>query len=113
MKTVFLEVVKNVIFPQFFKYRLNDINVSLAWVVNVDEDLIKVNNDKNIEFFGQDLVNMAQEASRWVGKPKKHYLILEVVVLSLKSRLTFIFLFYPHPMVSTCEVKLGESFCLN
>ena len=85
--------------------------MSLAWVLGVDKNVIEVNNDKDIEFLGQDLVNVALKAGRGVGQPKRHYLVLEVAVSSLESRLPFIALFYPHPIVSTCEVELGELFC--
>ena len=85
--------------------------MSLAWVFGVDKDVIEVNNDKDIEFLGQDLINVALKAGWGVGQPKRHYLVLEVAVLSPESRLPFIALFYPHPMVSTREIELGESFC--
>ena len=87
--------------------------MSLAQVFGVDNNVIKIKNDKNIKFFGQNLVNIALEADRCIGQPKKHYLILEVAVSSLKSRFPFIALFHPHLIVSTCEVKLGELFCLT
>ena len=111
MKTTLFEVGKKAVFPEFLKNPLDGINVSLAWVLGVNEDVIEVNNDKDIEFLGQGLVNVALEAGRGVGQPKTHYLVLKVAVSSLESRLQFIALFYPHPMVSTCDVKLGESFC--
>ena len=111
MKTTLLEVSKKAVFPQFLENPLNGIDVSMAWVLSVDEDVIEVNNDEDIKFLGQDLVNVALEAGRGVGQPKRHYLVLEVAVSSPESRLPFIALFYPHPMVSTCEVELGKLFC--
>ena len=113
METTLFEVGKKAVFPQFLENPSDGIDVSLAWVLGVDEDVIEVNNDEDIEFLGQDLVNVALEAGRGVGQPKRHYLVLEVAVSSPESRLLFIALFYPHPMVSTREVKLGESFCLT
>ena len=112
METAFVEVGKKTVFPQFVKNPLNGIDVSLAWILCINEDVIKVNNDKNIKFLSQDLVNIALKAGRCVGQFKKHYLVLELAVSSLESRLPFITLFYPHPMVNTREVKLGESFYL-
>ena len=82
--------------------------MSLAWVLGIDEGVIEINNDEDIEFLSQDLVNIALEAGRCVRQPKKRYLILEVAVLCLENRFPFIALFYPHLMVSTCEVELGE-----
>ena len=112
METIFLEISKKAVFLQFFKNLSNGIDMSLAWVFGVDEDVIEVNNDKNIKFLDQDLVNIALEAGRCVRQPKNHYVILKMAVSSPESRLPFIAFFYPHLMVSTCEVKLDELFCL-
>ena len=112
MKTILLEVGQKAVFPQFLKNPSNSIDVSLTWVFVVDEDIIEINNDKNIEFLGQDLVNIALEADQCVKQPKKHYLVLEVAVSSSEDRFLFIALFYPYSMIRTHEVKLGELFCL-
>ena len=112
MEMAFFEVGKKAVFPQFLKNPLNGINVNLAWVLSVDEDVIKVNNDENIEFLGQDLVNIALEANKCIRQPKRYYLIFEIAVSSSESCFQFIALFYPYPMVSTCEIKLGKLFCL-
>ena len=67
METTFLEVGKKAVTPQFLENSSNGVDVSLALVLGVDEDVIEVNNDENIEFLGQDLVNIALEAGRCVG----------------------------------------------
>ena len=113
METASFELGKKAVFPQFLENQLNGVDVSLVWVLGVDKDVIKVNNDEDIKFLGHDFLNIALEVGRCVGQSKKHYLVLEVAVSSLKSRLIFIALFYPYPMVSTREVKLGKSFCLT
>ena len=59
--------------------------MSLPWVFCVDENVIEINNDKDIKFFGQDLVNIALEAGQCIGQLKKHYLVLEVAVSSPES----------------------------
>ena len=66
MEMAFLEVGKKAVFPQFLKNPLNGIDMSLAWVLNVDENVIGVINDKDIKFLGQDLINIALEAGRCV-----------------------------------------------
>ena len=83
----------------------------MAWVLGIDENVIEVNNDKNIEFFGQDLVNISLEAGWCVKQPKRHDLVLEMAVSSPKSCFPFIALFYPYSIIITCEIKLGKSFC--
>ena len=79
----------------------------------INNNIIKINNDKNIELFSHNLVNITLKASQCIEKPKMHYLILKMVILSLKSRFLFIALFNPPPMVYTCEIKLNKSFGLN
>ena len=111
METAFFEVGKKTVFPQFLKNRSNGIDMSLAWIFGIGENVIKVNNDKDIEFLGQDLVNIALEAGQCVRQPKRYYLVFEVAVSSLERRFLFIAFFYPHPMINTCEFKLGEMFC--
>ena len=78
METTLLEVGKKAVFPQFLENPSNGIDVSLAGVLGVDENVIEVNNDKDIKFLGQDLVNVALEAGWGVGEPKRHYLVLEM-----------------------------------
>ena len=66
MKTTLLKVGKKAVFSQFLKNLSNYINVSLAWVFNVDKYAIEVNNNEDIEFLGQDLVNIALKAGQYV-----------------------------------------------
>ena len=113
METTLLEVGKKAVFPQFLENPLDGIDVSLTRILGVYGNVIKVNNDEDIEFLGQDHVNVALEAGRGVGQRKRHYLVLEVAILSPESRFSFIAFFYPHPIVSTREVELSELFCLT
>ena len=40
MKLALFEVSKKVIFPQFFNNLSNSIDVSLAWIVGIDKNII-------------------------------------------------------------------------
>ena len=62
MKTTLFEVGKKTVFPQFVQYLADNIDVSLACILDVDQNVIKVNNHKNIKFFGQDLIDVTLEA---------------------------------------------------
>ena len=108
METAFFEVGKKAVFLQLLENPLNGINITLALVLGIDEDVIEVNNDKDIKFLGQDFVNLALKADRCVWQLKKYYLVLEVAVSSLESYFPFIALFSPHLMVSTHKIKLDE-----
>ena len=66
METTFLEIGKKTVCPQFLGNLLNGVNVSLAWVLGIDEDDIEINNNKDIKFLDTDLVNIALEAGRCV-----------------------------------------------
>ena len=113
MKLALFKVGKKAIFPKFFENPSNDINMGLAWILAIDEDIISINNNKNIKLLGQDLIDITLKTGQCVEEPKKYYLVLKVAIFSLKDRFPFIALFYPHLMVSTCEIKLGELFGLT
>lgn len=46
-------------FPQFFKNPFNSIDTAWTWSLYVNDDVIQVDNNKNIEFFGKNLVDVA------------------------------------------------------
>ena len=50
-------------FLQFFKNPSNNINVGLAWIFGINKDVIQINNDKDIEFSGWDLDDIAIKTS--------------------------------------------------
>ena len=61
MKLTLFEISKWVMFLQFFENLLNVINVDLMKVLGIDKDIIKINNDKNIELLGQNFINIILE----------------------------------------------------
>ena len=68
MEMAFLEVDKKAVFPQFFENPSNGINVSLAWVFGVDEDVIEVNYRVYVQYFLQHIVHEILERCRGVGE---------------------------------------------
>ena len=113
MKFTFFKVGKKADFPQFFKNSSNGINVGLAEVFKIDKDIIGINGNKNIKYLSQDFNDITLESVCCIKKPKRHYLILEVVVSSSDSHFLFITFFYLYLMVSIPEIYLKELFCLN
>ncbi len=67
---------------------------------NVDKDVIKINNNKDIEFFCQEFFDIALEGGQYIGQSKKYYLLLKVAITGLKNHLLFIIFFNPHLMIS-------------
>ena len=110
IKLTLFEVSKKAVFLQFFEIWLNDMDTRLTWFFGIDKNIIYINNDKNIKILKQDLINIILKTGQSVRELKRHYLVLKVTVLSLKSLFQFIAFFYHHLMVSTCEIKLDELF---
>ena len=48
---------------EFFKNLLNNIDVSLICIFSINHNVIQINNSKNIEFFGQNLINIILKTS--------------------------------------------------
>ena len=88
------------------------LNVTFAFIFAVDKDIIQIHNDKNIEFFHENLIDVGLEYCQSNGQSKKHYLIFEVAVSGLESSLPLIFFANFHPVIGTSEVKLGKPPCL-
>ena len=113
VKTACLKIGKWAVLPQFFKNLSNNIDVALRLVLGIDENIISINDDKNIKLFGQDLIDITLKAGQYVEEPKMHYLVLEVAISSPEGRFLFIVLVYPHPMISTSEIDLDKLFSLT
>ena len=50
-------------FFQFIQHPADSIDASLACILGIDQDIIQVNNYKNVKFFCQDLIDVTLEAS--------------------------------------------------
>ena len=67
MKPTFFQIGEKAILSQKVQDPLNGLHVALAFILSVNQDVIQVDNNENIEFFGQNLVDVALEAGRGVG----------------------------------------------
>ena len=66
MKTTLFEFGKKAKSPQFFENSLNGIDVSLAYILSIHQDVIQIDNQKNVSFFGQDFINIILETGQYV-----------------------------------------------
>ncbi len=80
-----------------------------AFVLDVDEDIIKIHYNKNVELLCQDLVDVALECGWCVGQSKKHHLVLEMAIAGLEGRLSFVSFLNPYSMVGIGQIELGET----
>ena len=64
MKPILLQVEKHAIFPQKIQHLVYGLHKTLTLIFGIYKDVIQIYNDKNIELFGQNLVNIGTEAGR-------------------------------------------------
>lgn len=81
----------------------------LALIFNINQNVVKVHNNKNIEFLDKDLLNNFLEASWSITQLKRHYLVLEVVRASFKGSFLLVPLSNPHLMIGNSHLKLNET----
>ena len=67
MEPTLLQIGKQAIFPQKVQYLPHDFHETLILILNVDKNVIQIHNDKDIELFCQDLVDITLEAGQSVG----------------------------------------------
>ena len=62
MKPTLFQIGKQAIFSENVQDSPHGFHVSLAWIFDIDEDVIQINDNENIEFFCQNLLNVALKA---------------------------------------------------
>ena len=67
-----------------------DFHLWLACFFNVHQDGVQIHNDKDIEVFGKDFIDIALKTGQNVGKSKRHDLVLEMAVSGTKSSFPFV-----------------------
>lgn len=58
---IFFYIHKTVLFLHLFKNLLNNIDKALTSIFCINKDINPVNSNKNIKFFGKNLVNIVLE----------------------------------------------------
>ncbi len=80
-----------------------------AFAFNIDENVIKVHYYENVELICWDLVDIALERGRCIGKSKRHDLVLKVTIVGLKGRISFIAFLDPHLIVGMGQIELDKT----
>ena len=76
----------------------------LARVLDIDQNVIQVDNDKDVQFYSKDFVDVTLEASWSVGEAKEQDLILKVAKPSAERCFLLVTLSNSHLMVGTSEI---------
>lgn len=96
--------------PELFWDSVNGVDMILALIFGGNEDIIEVNNNKNVQHLSKNLIDEPLETWRSVWQPKKHFLILELSVTGHKTRILFVSFSISHLILGISQVKLGETF---
>ncbi len=94
---------------QLVQYPSNGLDVLFALALSVDEDVIEIHYHENVEFLGQDLVDVALKRGRCVGQTKRHNLVLKMAIAGPEGRLPFTAFPDPHSMIGIGQIELGET----
>lgn len=70
---------------------------SLIFCIN--EDVVEIHDNKVIELFYHNLIDIALKDGQCVGQPKRYHLVLEVAIVDLEGHLLFIAFYNSHLMV--------------
>ena len=84
--------------------------MTISVIINVDQDVIQVNNDKDVKLLQIDFVDVSLKACWYVCWTRRHHLILKVTVSNLERGFPLVPFADSHLMVGTDEVKLSELF---
>ena len=67
MKLTFFQINILQKFPQLVKNPTYCLDMAFFFVFGIDEDIIQIHNDKDIEFFRKNLIDVALEYCRSIG----------------------------------------------
>ena len=68
-------------------------------IFGIDKDIIKIHYHEDINFFFQNLINVALKCGQCISQLKKYHLILEIAIAGPKSRFFFFFFSNLHSIV--------------
>ncbi len=76
--------------PQLIQYLSNGFHVFSSLAFNIDENIIEVNNNKDIKVLRQDFVDVILKHGQGVCHAKKYYLILKVAITGPENHLLLV-----------------------
>lgn len=71
---------------------------------DIDYDLIQIYKDKDFKLFFRDFIHIALKSSQNIKKFNIHHLIFELLILSQKNQLLFIFFSNSYLIIDISEI---------
>ncbi len=91
---------------------MNGFYIAFFFVFIVNEDIININNNKDVMLLYQDLINVSLKHSRCIGQSKRHHLVLEIAVTGHESCILFT-TFLDFHLIIDPKVMLGGALSLT
>ena len=85
------------------EHPLYSLYITLTQIFDIDENIIQINNKKNIELFDQDFINIILKTCQSIKQLKKHHLILKIAILGAKNYCLPVNFVDSHLMVGTSK----------
>ena len=108
MEVALFQIGKKAVFLELHQELPHYIYVWLARVLGINQNVIWIDNDKNVQFLGKNFVNVTLGASWSVGKAKGHDLIFKVAILDVEPGFPLVTLLNSHSMIGIDEIQLGK-----
>ena len=96
-------------FPQFPNNPPDSFYINLPGIFGVNQDVIKVHNDKNIKFFYQNFIDIVLEVGGSIKMTEKHDLVFEMAIPHLKSYFPLVTIPNSHLIICICQVQLSKT----
>lgn len=109
---MFFQINIKDIFPKLFKFLVDYFYMSLTCFLNINQDIIKINNNKKIQRLGKNFFYVFLKTGCSIGQIKKYYLIFKLAISSIKCCLSLMTGFNFHLVVGTGQIKLSEPFSI-
>lgn len=77
------------------------LHVRLACVLNIDQNIVQIHNNKDVKLFSKIFINIALKTGRGIRNSKRLDLILKMAVPDTKNSLLFIAFSNFHLIVGT------------
>lgn len=78
--------------------------MSLAKVFVINQNIVSINNNKDIHLLAQNFVDVALKTGWSIGKSKTHDLVLKMAVLDLKNDFVFVNFSNSYPIIGVSQV---------
>lgn len=76
----------------------------MSEVFNIDQGIIQIDNDKDIEFFSKNFIDVFLKASWSIREAKKHDLVLKIAITSFESHFLFIVFSDLYLIINTYQI---------